>query len=534
MLVSYGRFCAQNSDTTSGAIESATEKRLVYELFNQIFTAAEAVESSIQSRLGVQETPTSGLEVFAWHPNWIEGASDSYRYDQLTTLSYFSCTMFLGPFENLDYKEEGWESEETDEMVSKAKANNCNVLLTLKCHEAKAIECLLKYPNEQGYCIQYLMDKVTRGQDIEGINVVFEDIPEGYKDELSQFISDLSDSLKTLDKSLVLALPAVPDDKRYDFEALIPSVEQFVIMGYNYYYKKSKTAGPVSPILSGDKWGTYNLQNSLDGYLQRGIHKGRLIVALPYYGAVWEIVGDNEFEFLEHRRVNKILEDLGGLPPEIDEVSSSAFYHYVDGDRQYVCYFDNPETLKMKLDWVQSQGIAGAGIWALGYDDGYSDMWDAWKDYELVKNPGFNNPVDTTTFVSDTSALNLANINPQGALVSFEQAACVILKQREVIMVIGVILLGFVLIGVVLALLSSEVYEKFLIQEWGVYLRILGFYLAFILVCIAVSGFVFDDNSDVIASDDVISVLIQLGILGGAIISALSWKVFLKLNKDVP
>ena len=38
-------------------------------------------------------------------------------------------------------------------------------------------------------------------------------------------------------------------------------------------------------------------------------------------------------------------------------------------------YYDDVETLGRKYDWVISQGLAGIGIWALGYDNDLPEMW---------------------------------------------------------------------------------------------------------------------------------------------------------------
>ncbi|HET6992756.1 MAG TPA: CUB domain-containing protein, partial [Bacteroidia bacterium] len=44
------------------------------------------------------------------------------------------------------------------------------------------------------------------------------------------------------------------------------------------------------------------------------------------------------------------------------------------------CFCDNAYSMRKRFDIVNQRNIAGIGIWALGYDDGYTDYWDAISD----------------------------------------------------------------------------------------------------------------------------------------------------------
>ena len=543
VCMSFFSYAFGQSETDSVGFAQNKDKRLVYDVIDKLFSSTEAINNPITVQSGTIET--EGIQVFGWHPSWLGDAYLNYDYSLLTTASYFSCTMLKNGYENIEYETNGWETADVSQMISMAKADGCNLILTLRCHEAHVIKHLLDEKYEQLYCIEYLTELITKMQIADGINVTFENIPLGYRSEFTSFLADFSTALKSLDKDLVLTLPAVPDKRIYDLPQLNEFVDQFVIMGYNYYYSGSAKPGPVAPLESGTVWGDLNLKNSLSSYLKKGINKKKLIMALPFYGAVWQldslVTGEVKSTFFEHRRLNKILIDLNGTVPKYDTIAYTAYYTYTRNNKDYICYFDDARTLKHKFDWIESQGIAGIGIWALGYDTGEKEVWRMLDDnFSIIKNPGFNRTTDSDTSVSSVASIESSEFS------DIENQAVNILKQKEVIIVVGCILIGCVLIGVLLAFMTNSVYKKFLIKDWTVYLKVSGVFILFVLICIIVIKFVLIDDENIakiielnktapiIISSDIVSYLINIGLFGWIIITMLSWKVFLTLNKDIP
>lgn len=537
-------YAINESDTT--LYFQNEDKRLVYDLIDKLFFFEEELDTLTPISNPVIQT--SGIQVFGWHPSWLRNTYKSYDYSLLSTVSYFSCTMKFDAYKNLTYSNNHWESSSTENMISLAKDDDCNMLLTLRSHDKSVIKTLLKNEAEQGYCIQYITELITQLQVADGVNVTFEDIPLGYRSEFTGFLSDLSTALKSLDKSLVLTLPAVPDTRIYDLEILNEFVDQFVIMGYNYYYSGSEKPGPVSPLESGSIWGDLNLKKSLKGYLKKGLNKKKVIMALPFYGAVWEVDtlddGVIKNSFYEHRRINKIISDLNGSSPKYDTIAYSAYYTFTENNKKYICYFDDAFTLKKKFTWIESEHIAGVGIWALGYDEHTDEIWKMIEDnFVVVKNPAFSLSTLSDTLVPAKE--NLAQLK-KTSFAKLKSDVLNILKQKEVLLVIGGILISCILLGALITLMSSGVLEKILIQDLHVYMKVLGIFILFILICMLVSNFVLigDENTariielnkkaPIVISSEIIGVLIKIGILGVVIISILSWKVFLKLNKDIP
>jgi hypothetical protein len=53
------------------------------------------------------------------------------------------------------------------------------------------------------------------------------------------------------------------------------------MMGYNYYWSGSSTAGPVAPLDGED----YDITGSIrEDYLDEGVAPSRLLLGMPWYG----------------------------------------------------------------------------------------------------------------------------------------------------------------------------------------------------------------------------------------------------------
>ena len=72
--------------------------------------------------------------------------------------------------------------------------------------------------------------------------------------------------------------------------ALNPYVDMFIIMGYDYYYSGSGTAGPEAPLYNFETSYNYTLTKSVTYYLKQGVTPAKLLLGLPYYGREWQTV----------------------------------------------------------------------------------------------------------------------------------------------------------------------------------------------------------------------------------------------------
>jgi len=316
-------------------------------------------------------------EVLGWYPYWEKEYYKNINYSLLTTIAYFSYE--VNPKTGKAKTVHDWETTPLSRIT---RANGTKLLLTITnfgqannrkfLNNDKAITTLI------AELISLLKD---RG---DGVSIDFEGIPKSHKDDFSRFVLLLSQELRKANKDYLvyLSVPAVDWQKSLDLEVLEPVVDQFTIMGYNYYGSLSNVAGPVAPLQSGKQWEPYNLTTSVDYYLASKVPASKLILALPYYGFIWETktanLGAKAEKYIGARPYNYIKKAIEqNVLVRYDTVSQSAWASYVRKDNNKIrqLWFDNDSTMAVKLNYIKQKGLNGMGIWALGYDKGYDDLW---------------------------------------------------------------------------------------------------------------------------------------------------------------
>jgi spore germination protein len=60
-----------------------------------------------------------------------------------------------------------------------------------------------------------------------------------------------------------------------------------------------------------------------------------------------------------------------------DSTAQAPFFYYYSANsgRYRMVYFENPDSLRAKYRLVKDKELGGVGIWALGYDGGYQELW---------------------------------------------------------------------------------------------------------------------------------------------------------------
>ncbi|TAF33462.1 MAG: hypothetical protein EAZ57_05885 [Cytophagales bacterium] len=318
----------------------------------------------------------SDKTVFGWHPYWMGEAYKNYNFSLLSVISYFSYELNprTGDYNTIHQ----WE---TTSLVDSAKKYNTKVLLTVTNFGAVNNASFLGNMQAQANCIQKLK-ALLRLRKADGVDIDFEVIPKAYRKQFNNFVVDLSTSLRRENPRYIVSLcvPAVDIDSIYDARQLTPHVTNFVIMGYEFYGANSREAGPISPVGSGGYWWKYNLELAVKDYVASGIPVGKIIMGLPYYGVEWQTydlkVPSATRRFVKYLTYSQIQNEHGPIFCCEDEVSMSRYFLYRIGNDYRQIWFEDSTSLAKKYDWVLSKNLGGVGIWALGYDNGYTQLWD--------------------------------------------------------------------------------------------------------------------------------------------------------------
>ncbi len=319
-------------------------------------------------------------KIFGWHVYAGGSAYRSYNFDLLWAVAYFSYDLdpHSGGYKTIHQ----WKNSA---LVDSAHRHGCKVFLTVTNFGEKNNRIFLDKPKAQ----RQLGDSLTallRLRGAAGINIDFESVPGSHRQQFADWIISLSKRLKTANPAwqVSLALYAVDYHKVFDIAAIDSHIDFYTLMGYDYYGGFSQVAGPVAPLHSSTMWGEASIESSVNYYLNAGIRAGKLILGLPYYGAEWRVADEKlpsaARRFISHppyRFVKHKYADSLKMKFRLDEQSASTYLSFKGpaGDERQLWY-DDSLSLAIKYEWIKSKGLAGPGIWALGYDHGHEELWN--------------------------------------------------------------------------------------------------------------------------------------------------------------
>lgn len=321
--------------------------------------------------------------VFGWHPYWMNGAEQNYQWNLLSDLCFFAYE--VDPNTGNATSTHGFS---TNDAVDSALVNGTKVHLCATLFSNHAT--FFSSTTAQNTLITNLINLIqTRGA--HGINIDFEGVPASQSTNLTNFMINLGTQLHAANSNykLSICLYAVDWSNVFNEPVLNNYVDFYTVMGYDYYWTGSAQAGPNDPLYGFTTGYDYSLSRSISYYLNEGIPTNKLILGLPYYGREWETnsntvpsstTGNNvysrTYSYVKNNTTGFYTSGVSGY----DLRSNSKNYIFQNTGTWRQCWISEENELKARMETVQRRNLKGIGIWALGYDDGYSELWQAISD----------------------------------------------------------------------------------------------------------------------------------------------------------
>lgn len=323
-------------------------------------------------------------KTFGWYPNWMGTAHKALNYKLLWGISYFGYQ--VNPATGGAKSTYSWQ---TTTLVDSAQANDCKVFLSLINLGAAANQQLLNNHAAREKLIENSIAALTRkdGKVANGLVVDFEEVRQEDRDSLTTFLLDLGKALHAEKKELVVTLYAVDANEVFQFEQLNTIADYYVMMGYEYSYAGSANASANTPLRSAGN----SLEASVTSYLDRKVPKEQFIVALPYYGNEWTVSDSSKGAGTIDFVLSPSYSQLGHYDTashHLDHLSYSQYLSTESDDKWRQLWYDDAKTLDKKQQWIKNQGLAGVGIWALGYDQGSTELWKVLRKNFGEPKPG--------------------------------------------------------------------------------------------------------------------------------------------------
>jgi spore germination protein YaaH len=450
--------------------------------------------------------------VYGFHPYWLGSSYKSYAYSLLSRVGYFSYEID-GNGNNIN----GFPNWDQSGIFELAQKQNTKVDIVITCFGAERTTQFLNNQSAQDKLIQNILGLLKDKGD--GVNIDFEGMSASVGTQYNQFIEKLSTALKQADPSykLSVCIPAIDWTGVFSVSSIKDTVDYFIMMGYDFSGKTSTMAMPNAPL--SNSFGNYNIETSINEWIGRGLPQNKLILGVPYYGHVWETemstIPSNVKDYKGSRTFRNIITDFGDqYKLYYDSTYSASYVIYRSGENWTQCWFDGPHSLRQKYRYVKKSDLAGISIWALGYDNGFSMLWDQIRDeftYDPNKQKLENEKRKQSALQAlakqlDEKAEHKDKYPGQKSTEAEEAKENTSESFAEVLSLAILLLTLFGLIGFILSLFDYNVREVLFSNNFRV---VLYFLLVFLLFQILLRLFNFLDDIDILF---IIGITVGIGV----------------------
>lgn len=363
--------------------ESAHARDLLIHANDAPFRAARAPFFGAPGALG---SPRVQRVVYGYYPYWVT-QWENIRWDLLTHISYFAAEMRPDGTISAHH---GWPDLD---FVATAHDYNVRVDLCFTLFSGSGIATLVGSATNRATAIDTIITEMEAGG-ADGVNIDFEGVLANSRDDFTTFITELRAALTERghpDAGIGIAGPAVDWTSAFDLGALAPLIDVYFIMGYGYHWGGSAKAGPGGQLRVTESWRPHisiSYERTLDHYtaLVPAELRSKIILGVPYYGEDWPVsssaihagtLGDGSSRtYAVARRTI-----ASGPMRNYDQDAENAWYAYESGGGWRQTWYDDEESLAAKYQLALEQDIGGVGMWALGYDEAYPELWDTLDSY---------------------------------------------------------------------------------------------------------------------------------------------------------
>jgi spore germination protein YaaH len=320
-------------------------------------------------------SPALARRVYGYLPYWTTSSAATLRWDLLSDVLHFDAQLATDGHVTTS---NGWATNNLVKTAHQygAKAHLCatatggpDTLLSSATARQTAITALVALVKDAGG---------------DGLNIDFEFVSSAHAADFVTFIQDAATALHAAlpAAELTLAMPAYPPwYPGYDVPKLAAASDRLLVMEYDFHWSGSSSTGPVAPLTGGTNWSLWveKAMGTGNGFLGKTT-PDKLALGVPYYGYDWPTSSETAVPATATAKATavvykKAVVDAATNGRNWDPESQTPWYHYNNGAAHQVWY-DDAESLRAKYAWTNQQNLAGIMIWALGYDDGRTELWD--------------------------------------------------------------------------------------------------------------------------------------------------------------
>lgn len=207
----------------------------------------------------------------------------------------------------------------------------------------------------------------------DGINLDLEKAEPEDRSLYSQLIQSWSTLFQRANFMVTIDVPAKsssdpldPWKGAFDYKAIGQAVDEVILMTYEEHWPASPP-GSVASI----PW-----VNDILNYAIANIPRQKIYMGIPLYGYDWSERGGAQV--IGYLRANELAR-RHGAPLQWDARQHSTYFRYETKGVRHTVYFEDPRSLKDKLDLALSKGIRGVALWEMNLS--YPRAWEVLQTY---------------------------------------------------------------------------------------------------------------------------------------------------------
>ena len=177
----------------------------------------------------------------------------------------------------------------------------------------------------------------------------------------------------------------------YDSAPFGKIVDLVIVMAYDFFRPSSLLAGPVAPLRGRCQEPTnqvscldYDIVTSISD-INKLVPSYKIILGIPFYGYEWQTV-DGAFMarpypktggLATYKRIQSLFSDtsVSSLSASWSDETLTPFLSYSKNGNTYQIYYENEDSLKLKVDFIHQAKLSGLAVWALGYEIPHQNLW---------------------------------------------------------------------------------------------------------------------------------------------------------------
>lgn len=327
--------------------------------------------------------PSSTLQLMGYHVWWMGDAWQEADLAALDEVLFFE--LRVGENGTIE-QPNGWPDRWRD-LIGTARDQGSLVVPTISASDPDLFIRVFSSGLRTRLLLESTMDAV-RDAEADGVHLdfeIFRSVPSEVRGQFIEFVEALRSELDSYrsDSRLTVFALAFDQGDVLDESRLSQIADYLVVQGYDLHWRTGDSAGPVAPIRG---WGNSNWEAILGRFIALGVDRSKIIMSIPLFGYEWPTESEKPGArtrgpgiTITYAPVDSL--HLTGTRPNVteriaaygalrDASSGSPYYAYQDSTGWFQGWYEDPQSIAEKIEFVKREGLAGVAVFPLGYDNG--------------------------------------------------------------------------------------------------------------------------------------------------------------------